>query len=117
MGIIKSKYYGIIRGFTVGIAFFLQIGLMIFLSMYLIQYAAELYFILELASNVIVFGLVNNAESYKISWIIIILVLPVAGLFLFAMWGSSSKNSTYFKRLRKIDAQRTKRLINDEKVA
>lgn len=100
MRIIKSKYYGIIRGFTVGIAFFLQIGLMIFLSMYLIQFAAELYFILELASIVIVFELVNNAESYKISWIIIILVIPVAGLFLYAMWGRSRKNSRYFKRFR-----------------
>lgn len=81
MGIIKSKYYGIIRGFIVGIAFFLQIGLMVFLSMYLIQFATEVYFVLELISIVIVFELVNNAESYKMSWIIIILVLPVAGLF------------------------------------
>ena len=82
MGIIKSKYYGIIRGFTVGIAFFLQIGIMIFLAMYLSQYAAVLYFILEIISIVIVFELVNNAESYKITWIIIILVIPVAGFFL-----------------------------------
>ena len=65
MGIIKSKYYGIIRGFIVGIAFFLQIGIMVFLSMYLIQFATEVYFVLELISIVIVFELVNNAESYK----------------------------------------------------
>ena len=50
MGIIKSKYYGIIRGFIVGIAFFLQIGIMVFLSMYLIQFATEVYFVLELIS-------------------------------------------------------------------
>ena len=117
MGIIKSKYYGIIRGFIVGIAFFLQIGLMVFLSMYLIQFATEVYFVLELISIVIVFELVNNAESYKMSWIIIILVLPVAGLFLFAMWGRSRKNSGYFRRFREIDAKRTKRLMNDDVVA
>ncbi len=102
MGIIKSKYYGIIRGFIVGIAFFLQIGIMVFLSMYLIQFATEVYFVLELISIVIVFELVNNAESYKMSWIIIILVLPVAGLFLFAMWGRSRKNSGYFGVLGKL---------------
>ncbi|NDO49332.1 cardiolipin synthase [Lachnospiraceae bacterium MD335] len=117
MGIIKSKYYGIIRGFIVGIAFFLQIGLMVFLSMYLIQFATEVYFVLELISIVIVFELVNNAESYKMSWIIIILVLPVAGLFLFAMWGRSRENSGYFRRFREIDAKRTKRLMNDDVVA
>ena len=117
MGIIKSKYYGIIRGFTVGIAFFLQIGLMVFLSMYLIQYATEAYFILELISIVIVFELVNNAESYKMSWIIIILILPVAGLFLYFMWGRSRKNSRYFKRFREIELQRRHILMNDETVA
>lgn len=117
MGIIKSKYYGIIRGFTVGIAFFLQIGLMLFLSMYLIQYSTEVYFILEFISIVIVFELVNNAESYKMSWIIIILILPVAGLFLYFMWGRSRKNSRYFKHFREIELLRRRRLMNDEVVA
>lgn len=117
MGIIKSKYYGILRGFIVGIAFFLQIGLMLFLSMYLIQYATEIYFVLELISIVIVFELVNNAESYKMSWIIIILILPVAGLFLYFMWGRSRKNSRYFKRFREIELLRRQRLMNDETVA
>ena len=51
------------------------------------------------------------------SWIIIILVLPVAGLFLFAMWGRSRKNSGYFRRFREIDAKRTRRLMNDDAVA
>ncbi len=90
---------------------------MLFLSMYLIQYATEAYFILELISIVIVFELVNNAESYKMSWIIIILILPVAGLFLYSMWGRSRKNSRYFKRFREIELHRRHRLMNDETVA
>lgn len=81
MSIVRSKYYGIIRGATVGISFFLQIGLMIFLSMYLMRYSIIVYFILEVVSVITVFVLVNNAESYKMTWIIIILVLPVAGFF------------------------------------
>lgn len=117
MGIIKSKYYGIIRGFTVGTAFFLQIGIMLFLAMYLKQYSVQIYFILEFASIVTVFALVNNSESYKITWIIIILVLPVAGLFLYATWGRKRKNSRYFKRFRELDIQRRKRLMHDEEVA
>ena len=86
MGIIRSKYYGIIRGVTVGTAFFLQIATMILLSMYLLRSAVLVYFAFELISVLTVFVLVNDAESYKMTWIIIILVIPVAGLFLYFMW-------------------------------
>lgn len=117
MGIIKSKYYGIIRSVTVGLAFFLQIGIMLFLALYLMRYAVIVYFILEFSSIITVFALVNNAESYKISWIIIILVVPVAGLFLYFMWGRNRKNARYFKYFREIEKQRSKRLMNDNEVA
>ena len=105
MGIVRSKYYGIMRGITVGISFFLQIGLMIFLGMYLMRYSIIVYFVLELVSVIIVFALVNNAESYKMSWIVIILVLPVSGLFLYFMWGRKRVNSRYFRRFRNYDNQ------------
>ena len=78
MGIIRSKYYGVLRAVTVGIAFFLQIAIMIFLAVYLMKYSIIAYLLLELVSVITVFALVNNAESYKMSWIIIILVIPVA---------------------------------------
>ena len=92
MDIVRSKYYGILRGVTVGISFFLQIGLMIFLAMYLMRYSIIAYFIFEVVSVITVFALVNNAESYKMSWIVIILVLPVSGLFLYFMWGLTTKH-------------------------
>lgn len=117
MGIIKSKYYGIIRGITVGIAFFLQIGIMVFLAVYLLRYSLGIYFTLEFVSIVTAFALVNNAESYKISWIVIILVFPVAGLFLYSMWGRNRKNSKRFVHLREIDKQRRMRLMHDEEAA
>lgn len=116
MGIVRSKYYGIIRGFTVGIAFFLQIGIIIFLAVYLMRYSIYAYFVLELVSVITVFTLVNNAESYKLSWIIIILVLPVAGLFLYFMWGRKRVNSRYFRRLRELDNQMMQSLKQDESV-
>ena len=81
VNIIKSKYYGIIRGVTVGIAFLLQIITMVLLAVYLFRGFFIIYLLMELLSVLTVFALVNNAESYKMSWIIIILVLPVAGLF------------------------------------
>lgn len=116
MGIVRSKYYGILRAITVGIAFFLQIAIMIFLAMYLMRYSIIVYFILEFVSVITVFALVNNAESYKMSWIIIILVIPVAGLFLYFMWGRKRINSRYFKNLRESDAQMMRSLKQDDSV-
>ena len=116
MGIVRSKYYGIIRGFTVGISFFLQIALMIFLGMYLLRYSVIIYFILEVVSVITVFALVNNAESYKMSWIVIILVLPVSGLFLYFMWGRKRVNSRYFRRLRAYDDQMMQSLKQDDRI-
>ena len=116
MGIVRSKYYGILRAVTVGIAFFLQIGIMIFLAMYLMRYSIIVYFILEIVSVITVFALVNNAESYKMSWIVIILVLPVAGLFLYFMWGRKRTNSRYFRRLREYDTHMMRSLSQDESI-
>ncbi|MDE7478958.1 MAG: PLDc N-terminal domain-containing protein, partial [Lachnospiraceae bacterium] len=116
MGIVRSKYYGIIRGVTVGMAFFLQIALMIFLGMYLLRYSVIIYFILEIVSVITVFVLVNNEESYKMSWIIIILVMPVSGLFLYFMWGRKRVNSKYFRRLRECDDHMMQSLKQDDSI-
>ncbi|MCM1184073.1 MAG: cardiolipin synthase [Roseburia sp.] len=115
MGLIRSKYYGIIRGVTVGIAFLLQIVTMILLAMYLLRSAVIIYFIFEVISVVTVFALVNDAESYKMSWIVIILVIPVAGLFLYFQWGRRRSNSKYFKRFRRCDEHMQESLKKNEK--
>ena len=65
MGIVRSKYYGIIRGVTVGISFFLQIALMIFLGMYLMRYSIIAYFMLEIVSVITVFALVTIWSAAK----------------------------------------------------
>ena len=93
MNIIKVNIMSIIRGVTVGIAFLLQIITMVLLAVYLFRGFFIIYLLMELLSVLTVFALVNNAESYKMSWIIIILVLPVAGLFLYFMWGRKRRNS------------------------
>lgn len=116
MGIVRSKYYGIIRGVTVGISFFLQIALMIFLGMYLLRYSVIAYFMLEIVSVITVFALVNDAESYKMSWIVIILVLPVSGLFLYFMWGRKRVNSRYFRNLRDNDSHMMQSLKQDDSI-
>lgn len=116
MGIIRSRYYGVLRAVIVGLSFFLQIAIMILLAMYLMRYSIIVYFVLEIFSVITVFALVNNAESYKMSWIIIILILPVAGIFLYFMWGRKRVNSKYFTRLRASDEKMMNSLKQDENV-
>ena len=111
--LIKAKYYGIIRGVTVGIAFLLQIAIMVLLAMYLIKGAVIAYFVLEILSVLTVYTLVNNAESYKMGWIIIILVLPLAGLFMYYQWGRRRTNTPYFKNFRKLEKHMHEALIQD----
>ncbi len=101
--IIRSKYYGIIRGVTVGIAFLLQIAIMGLFSMYLMRGFFAFYLFLELISVITVFALVNNSESYKSSWVLIILLLPVTGLFLYFMWGRKRKNSKDYRIFREME--------------
>jgi cardiolipin synthase len=95
----------------------MQIALMILLAVYLMRYSIIIYFLLELASVITVFALVNNAESYKMSWIIIILVMPVAGLFLYYQWGRKRTKSKFFRRLRQADDCMKENLKQDMSVA
>ena len=117
MGIIKSKYYGIIRGITVGVAFLLQIVTMFLLAAFLMKGFFVVYLLLELVSVITVFALVNEAESYKMSWIIIILVLPVTGLFLYFMWGRKRVNSKEYRKFRTADEELGKYLVQNEETA
>ena len=116
MNIIKSKYYGIIRGVTVGIAFLLQIFTMILLSLYLMKGFLAVYLFLNIISVITVFALVNNEEAYKFSWIIIIMVLPVAGLFLYFMWGRKRTNSKDYRIIREMERENVQYLIQDEEI-
>lgn len=114
--IIRSKYYGIIRAFTVALAFLLQIVTMCFMASYLMKGFFELYFVLEVISVLTVFALVNDEESYKQGWILIILMLPIAGLFLYFMWGRKRENSVYYQRFRELETDTQRHLIKDEQV-
>lgn len=115
--IIRSKYYGIIRAVTVAIAFLLQILLMALMASYLMKGFFGIYFALEIISVLTVFALVNDEESYKQGWILIILMLPITGLFLYFMWGRKRENSPYYQRFRDLEIDTAKYLKQDEKVA
>lgn len=100
MNLLKGKISGIIRGIIVGIALILQIWTMLAISALLQEYASVAYMILELSSVILAFSLANDDKDYKNFWIVIVLVLPIFGYFMYFSWGRTSVNSITNKRIR-----------------
>lgn len=104
-GVVKSYLSGFFRAALVAALVLVQFGIIIWLSMLLRSYTIYIYTIIEIASIIIIIGLVNDSRSssYKISWICTILLLPLTGHIMYILWGKSdSKNKIEKKVLGKI---------------
>lgn len=99
---IRKSYSGIVRAATVGVGVLLQVFVMYMTSILLKEYSTWFYILLEIVSICLVFSLVNDGESYKNFWIIIVLILPVFGFSLYFMWGRNRRNSRTYKRVREV---------------
>ena len=116
MKIFRKRYQGILRIATVGVGVILQ-ALFLFLASSLVQqYFSWFYILVEVIAICAAFSLVYNEESYKESWIIIILVLPVFGFFLYFMWGRNRRNSRQYKRTREVWEKSREFLYQDPEV-
>ena len=84
---------GIIRAIIVGLLLIVQFLFIICLSLAMTKYNVYLYFLLELASLIVIIALVNanSSTSYKIGWISIVLILPIVGHIMFILWGDTTK--------------------------
>ena len=105
MDSIKNNSSAIIRGLTVAIAVILQAITFVILGFYLQEYATWVYILLEILSFFVVFALVNDQESYRQFWVVIVLVFPVIGLFLYFMWGRRRTNSRMNVMIRNTEAK------------
>lgn len=93
-----------------------QAGIFLLTAYILRQYASWFYYMLEIIGVFVAFYLVNDAPSYKYYWIVIILLLPVLGYILYAMWGRSRRNSKEYKRIRKVFEKGKQLQVQDEAV-
>ncbi len=77
----------------------LQIGLIVLLAYLLRQYAAIVYAMLQIAGLIAAVGIYNRRGDamYKLTWIILILTVPVVGLILYLLWGQGAEQ----RRLRR----------------
>ena len=98
-GFVKKYLSGFIRAWTVAAILLLQFAFIFVLAFFLSRYGLYVYLAVELVLIVIVCSLVNKRtdESFKIGWLIIISVIPIAGLLMYLIWGRASA----FRKIRK----------------
>ena len=105
MEALKNNSQAIVRALTVAVAVVLQAITMVLVGRYLHEYASWAYVLLEIISFLLVFGLINDQESYRQFWCVIVLVFPVTGLFLYYMWGQRRRNSKTHILIRETEAK------------
>ncbi len=66
--------------------------------------ALWLYGLLEVIGIFVIIGIINRHQndSYSLTWVVIILLLPIFGYLLYFMWGSPSLNSWRTSNIRRI---------------
>ena len=78
----------------------IQIAFSILLSRFLQAYYSYIYGVLELiaASFAVWIYTRHGSPSYKLSWMCLLLLLPVAGMILFVLWGGTRQAKTLSMR-------------------
>lgn len=99
---VKKRYAGIVRAATVAVGVILQVIFLWLMAVLMKEFSAWFYIFLEIVSVFVVFSLINNGDSYKNVWIVIIVALPVFGYILYFMWGRNRRNSRTYKRVRAV---------------
>lgn len=89
VGVVRNYLSGALRVVLVAALVALQSAVIILLSLWLNSYSVYMYLLIEVLSICIIIGLVNDnrCPSYKISWICVILLLPLSGHIMYALWG------------------------------
>ncbi len=78
-----------------------QFAVIIFLPFFLRQYSSWFYTIVEFLAILSVIGLTNDnrSMSYKFAWLCIMIVFPVSGYVMFALWGKVGERNKLNKRI------------------
>jgi len=92
-GKVKSYWSGFFRAMIVALLVLTQFVAIFALSFWLAGYTVYIYLLIEMASILIMIGLVNDnrSPSYKLSWICVVLGLPLTGHIMYLLWGRTGK--------------------------
>ena len=87
----ERRTSAVMRLSFVALALLLQIAFVFFLANFLQEYTAAIYAALEIAALMAAIHIYNKSgdSTYKLSWVIVLLTLPVVGFLLYAFWSGS----------------------------
>lgn len=93
----KSKISGALRALLVSILILVQFAFIFMLSLSMQLFTVYFYVILEIFSLIVILCLVNDdrSPSYKIAWISIVLLLPLSGHIMYALWGNEASDKKF----------------------
>lgn len=118
-GRIKNYLSGFLRGLLVGLLVLVQFIFIGLSPFFLRNFTVYFYVFLELFSFIVIMNLVNDnrSPSYKVSWIAIVLMLPISGHFMYALWGKSGSKKKIEKEILNKMRHGERYLENNEAVA
>ena len=89
------------RIITAGLLILFQIAVWLVIELYMTNISRVIYLLIQVASLVIVFAILNKRDnpSYKMMWVIFILATPLVGGVLFFLWGNGKVKPLLKKRM------------------
>lgn len=103
-GFVKNYLSGFLRAWLVAAILLFQFALIFVLAFFLSSYGLYIYLGIDLIVIMIICGLINKRtdECFKIGWLIIIAVLPIAGAIMYILWGRASSVTKIRKKHMKL---------------
>ncbi|MGL4606245.1 MAG: cardiolipin synthase [Eubacteriaceae bacterium] len=82
------------------------------------DYTSNAYWTLKIISGLVVLNIIfrKKSASYKISWIIFVLLLPVFGVVLYFIWGEQRVTKKTKARWEEVNQETYQKLVQDEAV-
>lgn len=118
-GRMQSSLSGFFRACIVALLVLLQFGIIVLVPFLFSGFATSFYILIEISAMIGILALTNDNrnDSYKFSWLCVILVFPISGLIMFNLWGKIGKKN----KLNRAIAEQVKRtdewLVQDEDIA
>ncbi|HHT96999.1 MAG TPA: cardiolipin synthase [Clostridiales bacterium] len=99
-GRIQSSLSGFLRAAIVSLLVLAQFGMVFIISNLLRNYSVYLYSLIQILSIIFIVILINDdrSSSYKMSWIFIMLTLPVTGYIMYMLWGNNKAKKKIHRR-------------------
>lgn len=101
-GRVENSMDGFLRACIVAVLVAFQFAVILMLPYFLRQYSSYLYLTIEVLGVITILALTNDSRSmaYKFAWLCIIVVLPISGNIMFALWGKVGKRNKLNQRIK-----------------